>query len=120
MWSTYFMKKIHWCKAKKEGKESKKEKFIYFKYISCIYKIYSDSKMVQAMINISKEANQILNIIKAKYDLKDKSQAIEKITNIVDVNYLEPELQPQFISKIKSLQGEKTMKIKNFNKHFGV
>ena len=35
--------------------------------------------MVQAMIDISEDANQILNIVKAKENLKDKSQAIEKV-----------------------------------------
>ena len=36
--------------------------------------------MVQAMINISEDANHVLNIVKAKYKLKDKSAAIEQIT----------------------------------------
>ncbi len=31
------------------------------------------------MIRISKDANQILNIVKARYNLKDKSEAIEKV-----------------------------------------
>ena len=32
--------------------------------------------MVQAIVDISMEANRVLNIIKAKYGLRDKSQAI--------------------------------------------
>jgi len=36
--------------------------------------------MVNAMINISKQANQILNIVKARHNLKDKSAAIEFVT----------------------------------------
>ena len=35
--------------------------------------------IVQAMIEISDEANQILNIVKAKHNLRDKSKAIEKV-----------------------------------------
>ena len=35
--------------------------------------------MVQAMINIDEEANSVLNIIKAKYGLKDKSEAINLV-----------------------------------------
>ena len=33
--------------------------------------------MVQAIINIKESTNRILNILKAKYGLKDKSQAID-------------------------------------------
>lgn len=33
--------------------------------------------MVKAIINISKEANRILNIIKAEHELRTKSEAIE-------------------------------------------
>ena len=32
--------------------------------------------MVQAIINISEKANRVINIVKAKYGLKDKSEAI--------------------------------------------
>ncbi len=35
--------------------------------------------MVQAMIHISENANQVLKIVKAKFNLKDKSEAIEKV-----------------------------------------
>ena len=35
--------------------------------------------MVQAMIDIPEKANHILNIVKARYNLKTKSEAIAKI-----------------------------------------
>ena len=38
--------------------------------------------MVKAIIDINKEANRILNIIKAEYDLKTKSEAIEKLAEL--------------------------------------
>jgi hypothetical protein len=34
--------------------------------------------MVQAIINIEENTNRILNILKAKYGLKDKNQAIDR------------------------------------------
>ena len=55
--------------------------------------------MVQAMIQISTEANQILNIVKAKYNLKDKSHAIEKVILEYGQDFLEPRLRPEFIQK---------------------
>lgn len=76
--------------------------------------------MVQAMVNISKNANQILNIVKARHNLKDKSEAIEKVVLEYGEDLLEPELRPEFIQKMKERQKEPTVKIKNFRKHFGL
>jgi hypothetical protein len=76
--------------------------------------------MVQAMIQISDEANQILNIVKARYALKDKSHAIEKVVLEFGEDFLEPQLRPEFIQKMKERQKEKTVKITDFKKHFGL
>lgn len=76
--------------------------------------------MVQAMIQISDEANQILNIVKARYALKDKSDAIEKVIMTFGDDFLEPQLRPEFIQKMKERQAEKTIKVKDFKKHFGL
>lgn len=74
--------------------------------------------MVQAMIKISKNTNQILNIVKARFNLKDKSEAIEKVVLGYGGDFLEPELRPEFIQKIQKRQKEDTIKVKNFKKHF--
>lgn len=76
--------------------------------------------MVQAMISISDNANQILNIVKARYKLRDKSEAIEKVVLSCGGDLLEPELQPEFIEKMKQRRLEPTIKIKDFRKHFGL
>ena len=76
--------------------------------------------MVQAMINISNEANQILNIVKAKHNLKDKSKALEIVILEYGTEMLEPELKPEFVEKMKQRQAEATVKIYNFKKHFGL
>lgn len=76
--------------------------------------------MVQAMIHISENANQILNIVKARYNLKDKSEAIERVVLGYGEGMLEPELRPEFIEKMKKRQLEPTVKIKDFRKHFGI
>ncbi len=54
--------------------------------------------MVQATINISEDSNQILNIVKAKYKLKDKSAAIDFVVTQYGAKMLEPELRPEFIA----------------------
>lgn len=66
--------------------------------------------MVQAVINIPDETNRVLNIVKAKYGLKDKSQAIKIIVDNYQANFLEPELRPEFVKKIKSIEREKFIK----------
>ena len=78
--------------------------------------------MVQAMINISNEANQILNIVKARYNLTDKSKAIEKVILGYGEDMLEPQLRPEFIAKMQKRQKEKTIHIgsmDDFRKRYG-
>jgi hypothetical protein len=72
--------------------------------------------MVQAMVQISENANQILNIIKARYNLKDKSEAIEKAVMSCGEALLEPELRPEFIQKMEKVSHEKTIEIGTVNK----
>lgn len=62
--------------------------------------------MIQAVIEIPEEANQILNIVKARYNLKTKSEAISKIVIDFGGNILEPELRPEYIEKLKKIQEE--------------
>jgi len=95
----------------------KKDTFIYvvyIKYIRLIDVIY----MVQAMINISEQANQVLNIVKAKNNLKDKSSAIEYVVLSYGEDLLESKLRPEFIRKMKERQEEPTVEIKDYRKHF--
>ena len=68
--------------------------------------------MVQAVINIQEETNRVLNIVKAKFGLKDKSQAIELVVAEYEENFLEPELRPEYIEKIQNL--EKRGKFKKY------
>jgi len=58
------------------------------------------------MIEIPKEANQILNIVKARYNLKTKSEAIAKIVIECGENILEPELRPEYLEKLKRIEKE--------------
>ena len=62
--------------------------------------------MVQAMIEIPKEVNQILNIVKARYGLKTKSEAITKVVAEYGSEILEPELRPEYIEKLKKIEKE--------------
>ncbi len=76
--------------------------------------------MVQSLINISEHTNRVLTIVKAKYDLRDKSEAINLVTQAYEEEILEPELRPEFVEKLKNSEKEKKIKIKDFSKHFGI
>ena len=67
--------------------------------------------MVQAIINISEHANAILNIIKAKYRLNDKSQAIDLMAEKYEEALLEPALRPEYIKKARKISSQKSIKI---------
>ena len=68
---------------------------------------YYGDIMVQAIINLSAHTNHILNIIKAKYDLRTKSEAIEVMAEQYEEDILEPELRPEYIEKAKKIMNEK-------------
>ena len=76
--------------------------------------------MVKAIINIDNHTNQVLNIVKAQYDLKDKSEAIEKVVDIYEEEVMEPELKPEYIEKIKKIRKEKSIKVKSFEERYGL
>ena len=63
--------------------------------------------MVQAIININNHTNHILNIVKAKYDLRTKSEAIDLMAEQYEEDILDPELRPEFIEKAKKIMKEK-------------
>ncbi|TFH41637.1 MAG: DUF2683 domain-containing protein [ANME-2 cluster archaeon] len=63
--------------------------------------------MVQAIINIEEHTNRILNIIKAKYGLKDKSSAIDLMATQYEEEILEPELKPEYVEKAKKIIQQK-------------
>ncbi len=60
--------------------------------------------MVQAMINIPEETNRVLNIVKAKFGLNDKSQAIALVVDKYEASFLEPELRPEFIKELRKAE----------------
>jgi aspartate aminotransferase-like enzyme len=67
--------------------------------------------MVQAMINITEHSNRILNIIKAKYGLRDKSEAINIVVEEYEVAVLEPELRPEYVKKALKIHKQPSIKV---------
>jgi hypothetical protein len=77
--------------------------------------------MVQALVTIDANTNRVLNVIKAKFDLKDKGQAIKVLVDQY-VEEVEPELKPEYIAKMKKQIKEgkyiKFNSIDEMRKHF--
>ncbi len=71
--------------------------------------------MVQAIINIDEHSNRILNVIKARYGLKDKSQAIDVMTKEYEEAVMEPALKPIYAQKLKEIKKQKGLKFKNID-----
>lgn len=62
--------------------------------------------MVQNVIKIGEREDRIINIVKARYGLKTKSEAIAIITKIYEEYFLEPELKPEYIKKLNKIDKE--------------
>ncbi|MGO8805627.1 MAG: DUF2683 family protein [Candidatus Bathyarchaeia archaeon] len=69
-------------------------------------------------MTIDDRTNRILNILKAKYGLRDKSQAINLMAKQFEECVMEPELRPEFIESLKHSQSEKTVKVNNFTQRY--
>jgi NAD-dependent SIR2 family protein deacetylase len=71
--------------------------------------------MVQAIVNIENHTNRVLNIIKAKYGLRDKSSAIDMMAEQYEKQLLEPELRPEYIEKLQKIKKQKGIRFKNID-----
>ena len=60
--------------------------------------------MVQSIIDINEREDRVLNIVKAKFGLKNKSEAVALIAKIYEDSFLEPELRPEYIEKLEKIR----------------
>ncbi len=66
--------------------------------------LYQIIKMVQNIINLEEHEDRVINVVKAKYGLKSKSEAISLITKAYEENFLEPELRPAYLKKLERIR----------------
>jgi len=75
--------------------------------------------MVKSLIDLNERESRIINIVKAKYGLKDKSQALSIIIKRYEECELEPELRPEFVKEIEETRKHgKFIKVKDFAEEF--
>ena len=79
--------------------------------------------MVKAIVEIDEEANKVINILKAQYGLKDKSQAINQMARQYKEIVLESEFRPEYIRKVLEVQREPIVRIgspQDLRKRYGL
>lgn len=79
--------------------------------------------MIQALVKIDENTNRVLNVVKAKYGLKDKGEAIQIVVGRYIEEENEADLRPEFIEQMDRIAKEKTIKIgnlENFRKRYGM
>lgn len=67
--------------------------------------------MVKAIVEIDKQANNVINVLKARYGLKDKSQAINEMARQYKELVLESDIKPEYLRKLKKIQKEPIIRI---------
>ena len=65
--------------------------------------------MIQARVKISDRTNQVLNIVKAKYNLKDKSAALDLVVAQYEEKILEPQYSPEFIKEMLDSENDEVI-----------
>ena len=77
--------------------------------------------MVKNVIDLDERESRVINIVKAKYGLKDKSQALSIIIKRYEESELEPQLRPEFVKEIEeTIQKGKFVKVKDFADEYGL
>jgi len=71
--------------------------------------------MVQSIIDIDENEDRILNIVKARHGLKNKSQAVALIAKIYGESFLEPELRPEYLERLIKIDKQKGIPFRNIN-----
>ena len=83
--------------------------------------------MVFARVELSDYSNRVLNVIKAKFGLRTKSEAIDKLAEIFGEEFAEKEASEEYAKKILKLEenhskkyGKRKMNVKELDELCGV
>jgi len=62
--------------------------------------------MVDARVRLNEYSNRVLGVVKAKYDLRDKSDALNKFVELYGENEVEREVKDSYVKKILKIEEE--------------
>ncbi len=79
--------------------------------------------MVYARITLNEYGNKVLNVIKAKFDLRDKSEAINKFIELFGEEVVEKEASDTYIKNVLEIEkqhfkkyGQRKMSVRELDK----
>ncbi|MCG2718090.1 MAG: DUF2683 family protein [Nanoarchaeota archaeon] len=76
-------------------------------------KILQEDNMVQAVISLGEYEDRILTIVKGKFGFKNKSEAVNFVIDKFEEEFLEPELRPEYVKRLKKIKKEKGIPFKS-------
>ena len=71
--------------------------------------------MTQLIVNLNEFENRILDIVKGKFGIKNKAQAISLVIDKFGEEILEPGLRPEYKEKLKKISKQKHYKFRDIN-----
>ena len=71
------------------------------------------NEIVTARVELDEYTNKVLGVIKARYGLKDKSEAINKFAEIYGEEFAEKDASDEYVKKVIELSDEYFRKHKN-------
>lgn len=69
--------------------------------------------MTQTLVKLDENQDRVLNVVKGKFGFKNKNEAIVHIIKEYEEEFLEPELRPEYIEKLKVIEKEKGIRFRN-------
>jgi len=72
--------------------------------------------MIQAIVKLEDHQDRVLTIVKGKYGLKNKSEAINLVIEKFEEDHLEPELRPEYEEKLQKIIKGKHLSREEFEK----
>ena len=76
--------------------------------------------MAKNVTDLGERENRVINIVKAQYGLKDRSQALSVVIKHYEECELEPQLRPEFVKEIEdTAKNSKFVKVKDFAEEYG-
>ncbi|MDG6920451.1 MAG: DUF2683 family protein [Nitrososphaerota archaeon] len=67
--------------------------------------------MVKAIVEIDKEANEVINLLKAQYGLNEKSEAINEMAKQYKALVLESPIRPEYLARLEKIKAEPIIRI---------
>jgi len=71
--------------------------------------------MVQAIVTLGEHEDRVLTIVKGKFGLKNKSEAINLVIDKFEENILEPNLRPEYMEKLRKIEKQKGVPFKSIH-----